>query len=171
MGQDDLAAVPRPIRENGGLLAGAYDRRGAKVSRMNSISLDVDGLIEQLLSVRGEREKGFERERERSAAGSEDGTPKSAVTLSQQQWFDDVVRPKSKIIQEQFAFFCSRTYTTSKIVIDEIIFSHHKLQVKVAVVCFLAHGHCSTSRTPTQPTSHPSRRSTPPSLEDALPVA
>ena len=84
MGQDDLAAVPRPIRENGGGVAGAYDRRGAGVSRMNSISLDVDGLIEQLLSVRGKREKEFERER--SAAGGVDGTLKSAVTLSQEQW-------------------------------------------------------------------------------------
>lgn len=54
MGQDDLAAVPRPIKENGGIVAGAYDGRSAGVTRMNSISLDVDGLIEQLLSVRGE---------------------------------------------------------------------------------------------------------------------
>lgn len=51
MGQDDLAAaVPR---ENG-VAGAAYDGRGAGVQRMNSVSLDVDGLIEQLLSVRGE---------------------------------------------------------------------------------------------------------------------
>ena len=84
---------------------------------------------------------------------------------------DDLVRPKSKIIQEQFAFFCSRTYTTSKIIIDEIIFSNYKLQVKVAVVCFLTHGQCNTSGTPALPTSQPSPRRAPTCPQGALPVA